>query len=222
MSKFIVDLHIHTRYGSACSRLEPQALVAAAKKLGLSAVGITEHDYLWDADKIRDLASSSGLIIFRGIEVASDQGHLLVFGLEVYPKDISCAERLREAVDRTGGVIIAAHPYRHTPGAVSWKKMGKRPVFRLAHEAEAFNGISSDTDNEMAFQLCRRLGFRGVAASDAHAPHQVGLGVTIFDSPIRNDQELAEALKAKAFAAARLIDGEFQPLEDYRIISNPV
>ena len=222
MSGFVVDLHIHTRYGSTCSRLEPHTLVAVAKKLGLKGIGITEHDYLWDADKLRDLAASSGLVIFRGIEVSTDQGHLLVFGLKSYPENISYAEKLRDAVDKTGGAIVVAHPYRYTPGSVSWKKMGKRPVFRLAHEVEIYNGISSETDNEMSSQLCLRLGFRGLGGSDAHSSSQVGLGVTIFDSPIHSDEELTEALKAKCFTAARLIGGNFHPLESYRMTSNPV
>lgn len=209
MSGFVVDLHVHTRYSSACSRLEPQRLVAAAKELGLNGICITEHDYLWDADRVRDLADNSGVVIFRGIEVSTDQGHLLVFGLKDYPEDLCCAEKLRDAAHEVGAVIVVAHPYRHTPRWVSWKKVGRRPAFRLAHEVEIYNGISSETDNELASRLCTRLGFRGIGGSDAHSASQVGLGVTIFDNPINNDEELVEALKAKSFRAGRLVEGEF-------------
>jgi len=222
LASFVVDLHVHTRHGSPCSRLEPQRLVAVAKELGLSGICLTEHDYLWDADKVRDLADNSGIVIFRGIEVSTDQGHLLVFGLKDYPEDLSCAEKLRDAADEMGAVIVVAHPYRHTPRRVSWKKVGKRPAFRLTHEIEIYNGISSETDNELASQLCTRLGFRGVGGSDAHTASQVGLGVTIFDNPINSDDELVEALKAKAFSAGRLVAGDFLPVDSYLITSNPV
>lgn len=213
MSGFVVDLHVHTRYGSACSRLEPQRLVTAAKELGLNGICLTEHDYLWDADRVRDLADNSGVVIFRGIEVSTDQGHLLVFGLKDYPEDLYCAEKLRDAADKMGAVIVVAHPYRHTPRWVSWKKVGRRPTFRLAHEVEIYNGISSETENELASRLCIRLGFRGVSGSDAHSASQVGLGVTIFDNPLDNDEELVEALKAKSFRAGRLVEGEFLPVD---------
>ena len=212
MSGFVVDLHIHTSYGSACSRLKPQRLVAVAKALGLHGICLTEHDYMWDADSVRNLADNSGIVIFRGIEVSTDQGHLLVFGLKDYPANLGCAEELFAAAGEVGAVIVVAHPYRHTPRRVSWKKVGKRPAFRLADEVEIYNGISSEVDNELASELCSRLGFRGVAGSDAHSVSQVGLGVTIFDYPISSDQELVEALKAKSFRAGRLVDGEFVPI----------
>lgn len=222
MSGFVVDLHVHTRYGSACSRIDPQRLVEVAKDLGLDGICLTEHDYLWDADRVKDLSDNSGVVIFRGIEASTDQGHLLVFGLKDYPQDLGCAEKLRQAADEMGAVIVAAHPYRHTPRWVTWKKVGKRPAFRLAHEVEAYNGISSDTDNELASQLCTRLGFRGVGGSDAHSLSQVGLGVTIFDHRITSDDELVEALKGKAFSAGRLTAGDFLPIDSYLTTSNPV
>jgi predicted metal-dependent phosphoesterase TrpH len=177
---------------------------------------------LWDADRVKDLADNSGVVIFRGIEASTDQGHLLVFGLKDYPQDFGCAEKLREAADEMGAVIVVAHPYRHTPRWVTWKKVGKRPAFRLAHEVEIYNGISSEMDNELASQLCTRLGFRGVGGSDAHSFSQVGLGVTIFDNTINSDDELVEALKAKAFSAGRLVAGDFLPVDSYCITSNPV
>lgn len=212
MSGFVVDLHVHTSHGSACSRLNPQSLVAVAKELGLNGICLTEHDYLWDADRVRDLANNSGIVIFRGIEVSTDQGHLLVFGLKDYPQNLYCAEELGQAASEMGAVIVVAHPYRHTPRRVSWKKVGKRPAFRLAHEVEIYNGISSELDNELASRLCSHLGFRGVGGSDAHSISQVGLGVTIFDRPINSDEELVEALKARAFQAGRRVDGEFLPV----------
>ena len=89
------------------------------------------------------------------------------------------------------------------------------------HEVEIYNGISSEADNELAFQLGRRLGFRGVGGSDAHTASQVGLGVTIFDNPIDSDEELVEALKAKSFRAGRLVEAGFLPVDSYRINANP-
>lgn len=212
MPGFVVDLHIHTSYGSACSRLNPKRLITVAKELGLHGVCLTEHDYLWDEDKVKELADTSGIVVFRGIEVSTDQGHLLVFGLKGYPQDLGCAQKLVAAASETGAVIVVAHPYRHTPRQVSWKKVGKRPAFRLANEVEIYNGISSEVDNELAYQLCAHLGFRGVGGSDAHSSSQVGLGVTIFEHPISCDEELVETLKAKSFRAARLVDGEFMPI----------
>ena len=219
MSGFVVDLHVHTRYGSSCSRLDPQRLVVVARELGLNGICITEHDYLWDTDRVRDLADNSGIVIFRGVELSTDQGHLLVFGLKDYPEDLYCAEKLRDAADKMGAVVVVAHPYRHTPGRVSWKKVARRPAFRLAHEVEIYNGISSEADNELAFQLGTRLGFCGVGGSDAHTASQVGLGVTIFDNPIGGDGELVEALKARSFQAGRRIEEGFLPVASYRINS---
>jgi hypothetical protein len=43
----IVDVHLHTRRYSRCSRIEPGALIDRAVRAGLDGVVITEHHHQW-------------------------------------------------------------------------------------------------------------------------------------------------------------------------------
>jgi len=67
------DLHVHTTY-SQDSLITPKDLVYYAKKRGLNAVAITDHNELEGAYKI---AREVDFLIIPGMEVSSADGTLL-------------------------------------------------------------------------------------------------------------------------------------------------
>ena len=81
---FSVDLHLHTNRGSSDSNLAPADLVERAGEIGIGAVCITEHDNMWEAREMDLLASPTGVVFMRGMEVTTDMGHIGVFGLDRY------------------------------------------------------------------------------------------------------------------------------------------
>ena len=109
---FAVDLHTHTRFGSNCSYMEPSQLVQRAKEVGLDAVCITEHNALWEEEAIRGLSEESGFRVLGGMEVSTELGDVLVFGVRSRLLAGSRIDELQGLVEEQGGLMIAAHPFR--------------------------------------------------------------------------------------------------------------
>ena len=208
----IIDLHTHTKPASPCSDLDPVELIARARQLGLGGVCLTEHDKLWSAEAVLELAREYSFLLLRGVEVSSNHGHILVFGLSEYSHELWRAEKLRQAVDSAGGVMIAAHPFRTSSTNIPVEQACQRPVFKLVDEVEVLNGVSSERENSMALGVCSELGLNGVGGSDAHSVLDLGRCVTIFQNQIESEADLVAELKAGRFSAARLCHGGFVPI----------
>ena len=113
-----IDLHTHTSWGSACAYMDPDQLIKRAREVGLDGVCLTEHDQVWRSETIKRLRDKHDFPVFGGVEVSTDLGHILAFGLNEPVLDIYHARDLRRVVDEAGGVMIAAHPFRYEPDPV--------------------------------------------------------------------------------------------------------
>lgn len=65
---FIADLHNHTT--ASDGEYTPTALVQRAKELGLTAVGVTDHDTLNGLDEALAAGAKLGLLVVPGVEVS--------------------------------------------------------------------------------------------------------------------------------------------------------
>ncbi len=201
---FAVDLHTHTRHGSNCSYMEPRSLVARALELDLDAVCITEHDISWEEDALRALGDGTPLRLFAGVEVSTECGDVLVFGLEDAGPRKGGIEGLRRIVERSGGVMIAAHPFRRYSVAgvtMDVEEASQSPVLRWVDAAEVFNGLSTRAEAKLAQEVLSRIGLPGVAGSDSHAPHTLGSCYTVFERPLATVRDLVKEIKAGRFQA---------------------
>ncbi|MCH8107302.1 MAG: hypothetical protein IIB30_02980, partial [Chloroflexi bacterium] len=108
----LFDLHIHTTKGSSDSSLSPEDLVLEADGLGLRGLCITEHSGPWDRHEFERFASLHNVVLVRAMEVETDMGHMLAFGLDRYQSGFHKAVELRKAADAVGGYVITAHPFR--------------------------------------------------------------------------------------------------------------
>ena len=109
----IFDLHIHTVKGSSDSSLTTDILLEKAIDIGLSGVCLTEHSSITNISDVINKFEKSGITLLRGLEVSTDMGHILVFGLYSYVSGMHKIETLRKIVDSAGGVMISAHPFRN-------------------------------------------------------------------------------------------------------------
>ena len=116
-----IDLHTHTVYGSGCSHIEPSELVEQAKRAGLDGVCITEHNQVWEPERIEKLSRKHNFLVIGGVEALTECGEILVFGLHESVRWVRRAAELKDRVDRVGGFMIAAHPFRNQP--ISWKML---------------------------------------------------------------------------------------------------
>ncbi|MCP4750773.1 MAG: PHP domain-containing protein [Proteobacteria bacterium] len=200
-----IDLHVHTRPRSQCSYIDPEDLVREAVRIGLDGFCLTEHQVLWSTDEVEELARGAGIKIFRGNEITTAQGDVLVFGLEKDIQGVVTIQELRQEVEAAGAFSILAHPFRgfKTFGIsdlkMSVEQASKKKALGFVDAIEIRNGKVTDQDNGMAEQVAERLGLPGTGGSDAHNVDEVGKCVTVFEREIQNESQLAEELKAGRF-----------------------
>jgi len=200
----LVDLHVHTAVSSPCSQIDPQLLVKVASQIGLDALCVTEHEEIEGAEVARQLGIKAGFPVFRGVEVYTELGDMLVFGLyrPRFPLRTPFVELLDE-VRNADGAIIPCHPCRgsfgfhHTLG-------DEQAEFLLANvdAIETRNGGSSPESNSAAEAYADNYGIPGVGGSDAHFLMQVGRCLTVFEREIGDEAELVAEIKTGRCRAA--------------------
>jgi predicted metal-dependent phosphoesterase TrpH len=209
-----IDLHTHTSYGSACAYMDPDQLVERAKFMGLDGVCITEHDQIWDVDALARLKTKHDFLVIGGVEVSTDCGEILVFGLHESVLNIFKAQELKETVDEAGAVMILAHPFRYNPdllaGYFRSKSTGdsgtdviedvcQQPVFTMIDAVEVYNGHSGFDEVEFTHLIAERLHLKGSGGSDAHATLEVGSCYTVFEDNIEDEQDFLDQIKSNRF-----------------------
>jgi hypothetical protein len=205
-----IDLHVHTYPRSQCSDIDPAELIQEAKTIGLDGFCLTEHQVLWDEAEVEKLGNSQGIKIFRGNEITTAQGDVLVFGLDKDIQGIITAQELQKEVTAQGGFSIAAHPFRgfKTFGIgqleMNLDHASSKKIFQYVDAIEIKNGKVSDQENSMASKVADKLQMIGTAGSDAHRVQELGTHVTTFDQDIKDITELIHALREGRFTTGSL------------------
>jgi predicted metal-dependent phosphoesterase TrpH len=209
-----IDLHTHTSYGSACAYMDPDQLVERAKIMGLDGVCITEHDQIWNVDALERLKKKHDFLVIGGVEVSTDCGEILVFGLHESVLNIFKAQDLKERVDEAGAVMILAHPFRYQPDLLATyfrsrsagdsgtdviETVCQQPVFAMIDAVEVYNGHSGFDEVEFTQLIAKRLHLKGSGGSDAHATLEVGSCYSVFEDDIRDEQGFLEQIKSSKF-----------------------
>ena len=194
----LIDLHCHTQPLSACSALTLDALVKAAVAKGIEGLCLTEHDRAWDPAELERARDASGIPIFTGVELTTDMGHVLAFGLPGPECFAASAREVFENARQCGALLYLAHPARDG-------------LLRVSHETveffesvESHNGSDSKLQNLAAAGLARGFRLPGIGGSDAHSTAEVGRAATKFDRRIHDEAELLQALRDGAYAAVTL------------------
>ena len=216
----LFDMHIHTTKGSSDSNLSPEEMVLQAEQLGLFGLCITEHSGPWDRHDFQRFAAQHDVVLIRSMEVETDMGHILAFGMDRYLSGINKAVNLRHELDKVNGFMVTAHPFRnlypvrphgrpliyqgadHVPSTVA--EASEHPLFSMVDAVEAANGATSNIENEFALKVARHLGLRVTGGSDAHSRNGLGRCVTVFDGEIHTAEEFMNALHHGSFAPAVL------------------
>ena len=210
----LIDLHTHTTPRSEDSYLTPDDLIINAKRAGLHAVCLTEHDRFWDDAEVFELIRRHDFPVFPGVEITTEEAHLLVFGLKKYTFGMHHTSFVRELVDEAGGFIIVAHPYRRhylsgegPEGERYYPALTRAcesPLFEFADAIEVLNGRGSVVENAFSMDIATRLKIVGIGASDAHEANDLGRCATFFERNIRDVHELIAELRAGRFSVANL------------------
>jgi predicted metal-dependent phosphoesterase TrpH len=204
----LIDLHTHTQPLSHDSLLSADELIDAARNAGIDGVCLTEHDFFWEPEAVAELRKRHDFLVIPGIEVNTEDGHIVVFGLEHYVYGMHRMHELVALVHAAGGVMIAAHPYRRQlpfelrndgDWSAALERAAANPAYGQVCAIETANGRGTERENAFSREIAERLGARQVAASDAHAANDVGRCATEFDRPIKGLDDLIAELKAGQF-----------------------
>jgi len=170
-----IDMHIHTAY-SPDGMVAPVDVLKIAKKLGLSAVAITDHNEIKGALKAKN-AKIINVIV--GEEVSTSGGHVLAYNIQsLIPRGLSVGETI-DMIHDEGGIAVIAHPYRF------WSGVGEKETLNNIDKVdgiEIFNARSKKKDNEKARALWSKNAQKlFTAGSDAHFSDELGRAGLIYE-----------------------------------------
>ncbi|MDR3177283.1 MAG: PHP domain-containing protein [Desulfovibrio sp.] len=185
----IIDLHTHEELYSADSSMSLEEAVDAARERGLDGLCVTDHSSLGLAGENLEYL---GFPVFIGVEMWTDAGDIVVFGLDELPERRLSAPELIALVAERGGFCFAAHPFRSFGGGVGDLLYSLKGL----NGVETANGMDSPQENSLAARACERLGLAAVGGSDAHRTRDVGKAATWFPEPVATTAELVAALRS--------------------------
>lgn len=222
----LVDMHCHTGWGSGDSHTDPHLLIRQAKAYGLDALCVTEHNQVWNVGKLERLAAEHEFRLFPGVEIDTDFGHVLVFGLNE-PKrwtQFPTVQELRRLVDAVDGAMVLAHPFRKREKStdedfeqgdarIILERELREECLPLFDAVEMYNGLAGGRERALAGKLAEHLDRPSTGGSDTHRHPEVGASFTVFDDEIHNVRDLIAAIQQ-----GRLHGGDWasESIEDQR------
>lgn len=187
------DLHIHTHH-SGDNHQQLADIFHEAEAQGLGAIAICDHNTIKGSLEAERLAPKR-VIVLRGVEVTSEDGHILALNVTGdVPRGRSAAETI-ELIHAQGGIAVAAHPYR------MWSGLGRKATQANPFDAiEVMNGRNTSKGNKRAMRLADELGKPFTGGSDAHRPDSIGEALTIFPDDCSTADDLVKAILSKNVA----------------------
>jgi predicted metal-dependent phosphoesterase TrpH len=185
---FNIDLHTHTFFsGDGVS--SPEDLIASARAKGLQGVAITDHNtcgaitYCLEKGLMRaDGTPVDDFLILPGVEITTDEGHLLCIGTTLPQAESLKGRRAHEVCDlihEHNGLAIPPHPYDLFRAGIRFATLETLPIDAI----EVFNAATTlRRYNTYAFKYAQVRGLPMTAASDAHHAAAVGTAYTIVNS----------------------------------------
>jgi predicted metal-dependent phosphoesterase TrpH len=149
----------------------PREMVKYAKKAGLDAVAITDHNHLFPWQEAIRLSREFNITVIPGIEgghIALEK-HWIGIGIRNSPVLQTIGDTIRR-VHREGGVAIAPHPFTRL-GYDNYDTLGFGVV-------ESLNG----TEPVASKKVPHIRGISEVAGSDAHTALMLGFCWTFVDA----------------------------------------
>jgi len=176
--KYKIDLHVHSKF-SGDNDSDPEETVLVAIERGLHGIAFTEHYHYNASESVESLREKyrDRILIMRGVEFSTAEGHCLVFGADTDKLSLVSASvhDVIRAVHGIGGVVIASHPFRsvNSLGDSIWSVRGLCAL-------EGFNGGNMHVFNVKAIKAAAQLNLPYTGGSDAHSSYEVGSCYTAF------------------------------------------
>lgn len=170
----------------------------AARAAGLDGVCITEHDALWPAADLHRLAAELDFLLLTGVEVSTESGHVLAYGLNSYGPELAPLRALRRRADEEGALLYLSHPAR------LGRPRDQEALRDSLDSLEVYNGSEGALANETAQRMAAAFRLPGIGGSDAHSAAEVGTCATEFSGSVRSMEDLLRELLAGRYRAVSL------------------
>lgn len=196
------DLHCHSRF-SFDSKMEPELILETAKKAGLHAVAITDHNTIDGGVYAKKLEDYYDITVIVGQETHTDIGDVIGLFLEKNIESRRWNEVVKEIKDQKG-LILLPHPLVskafHHDSLLKCVDLieSYNPRYTRLPETKAGKGELS------VHHVAEVYNLKAVANSDSHDYDGIGLAYNEIDEDARSVTDLKTALmnsKIKIFGA---------------------
>ena len=178
-----VDLHMHTDHSPDCAT-PVDTLLDTAKRVGLGAIAITDHNEVSGALEARERANGIKVIVAEEVKTA-DQGEVIgLFIEEKIPRGMTLQETIAE-IRRQGGLVYVPHPFDRMHSVPDYEHL--LDVVEDIDAMEVFNPrVAFSAFNEEAARFAAKYRIVAGAGSDSHVAQGLGsvkIRMRDFDGP---------------------------------------
>ena len=211
----LVELHAHSHHSEGRQvKVEGlhsvEQMLKHAKKIGLKALAITDHDSLKGGLEARKKAKKLGLIGIAGQEINSAEGHVIGLGLQEFIEPGLSVEETIGLIHRQAGISIAPHPFD-----IYGKGVKEKAIYCDA--VESFNAFNLDrTSNYLAERFCKKHELIRLSGSDAHFKEGLGIAATKLLVEADDEDDVLKAVK-KGLVQCNNNYGSVTALRDWSI-----
>jgi glycosyltransferase involved in cell wall biosynthesis len=186
-----VDLHMHTDHSPDCAT-PVDTLLDTARRVGLGAIAVTDHNEISGALEARDRADGIKVIVAEEVKTA-DQGEVIgLFIEEKIPRGMTLQETIAE-IRRQGGLVYVPHPFDRMHAVPDYEHL--LDVVGEIDAIEVFNPrVAFSAFNEEAARFAAKYRIVAGAGSDSHVAQGLGsvkIRMRDFDGP----EEFLESLR---------------------------
>lgn len=206
----MIDTHLHTAEYSYDSVLPVEEAIGRALDIGLDGICVTDHESLGILETAEELTRRFDLLVIPGVEILTEEGDFLAFGLNRLPPLPIGARELHGLLRKRGGFAVAAHPYRDNGRGAGDHLFGLPEPFGV----EVYNGRTRERHNLQARETAGLLGAPKLGGSDAHTASEVGRFATAFPEGVRDLDTFIAALRKGEAAPLFRDGGRFLPADD--------
>jgi predicted metal-dependent phosphoesterase TrpH len=178
-----VDLHIHTA-DDPRDRLfhTPFNLVDRAAELGFGALAITLHELQFADPRVTAYARERGITLIPGAEMTIEGCHVLLLNFPgAAAESVRTLDELARLKARTGGLVIAPHPYFPVVHCLRGKLDAHPDVFDAVEWS--YFWTRAINFNARAARWAQAHGKPLVGNSDLHDLRQMGRTCSLIDAP---------------------------------------
>jgi predicted metal-dependent phosphoesterase TrpH/glycosyltransferase involved in cell wall biosynthesis len=185
------DLHMHTDHSPDCAT-PVDVLLDTAKRRGLGAIAVTDHNEISGALAAREQADGIKVIVSEEVKTAHEGEVIGLFIEEKIPRGMSLRETI-DAIHDQGGLAYVPHPFDRLHSVPDYEHLLK--VVEDIDVLEVFNArVAVPGFNEEARRFAAKYRVVAGAGSDSHVTQGLGT-VKIRMRDFDGAEEFLESLR---------------------------